>query len=36
MEKISEIKAVLEAADLAELTFLMNKYASDEREGVKK
>lgn len=36
MEKISEIKAVLDGADLAELPFLMEQYASDEREGVKK
>lgn len=36
MEKISEIKADLEAADLAELPFVMEKYAKDSREGVKK
>ncbi len=36
MNKISEIKAALDAADLAELPFLMEQYASDEREGVKK
>lgn len=36
MEKIAEIKAVIEAADLAELPFLIEKYTADEREGVKK
>ena len=36
MEKITDIKAALEAADLAELPFVMEKYAADEREGVKK
>ena len=36
MEKISEIKAVLEDADLAELPFLIEKHQADEREGVKK
>ena len=36
MEKISDIKAALDAADLAELPFLMEKYTADEREGVKK
>lgn len=36
MEKIADIKAVLEAADLAELPFLMDTYAEDAREGVKK
>jgi len=36
MEKITDIKAVLEAADLAELPFLMETYAEDAREGVKK
>lgn len=36
MEKISDIKAVLEEADLAELPFLMEKYKEDPREGVKK
>lgn len=36
MEKIAEIKAALDAADLAELPFVMEKYKSDEREGVKK
>ena len=36
MEKISEVKAALEAADIAELPFVMENYASDEREGVKK
>lgn len=36
MEKIAEIKAALDAADLAELPFVMEKYESDEREGVKK
>ena len=36
MEKIAEIKAALDAADLAELPFVMGKYESDEREGVKK
>ena len=36
MEKISEIKEKLDAADLAELPFVMENYASDEREGVKK
>ena len=36
MEKIAEIKAVIEAADLAELPFLIEKYTTDEREGVKK
>ena len=36
MEKISEIKATLEAADIAELPFLVERYTSDEREGVKK
>ena len=36
MEKIAEIKSVLDAADLAELPFLIERYASDEREGVKK
>ena len=36
MEKIAEIKNTLETADLAELPFVMEKYFSDEREGVKK
>ncbi len=36
MEKIAEIKAALEAADLAELPFIIENYAEDEREGVKK
>ena len=36
MDKIADIKAALEAADLAELPFVMENYASDEREGVKK
>lgn len=36
MNKIAEIKVALEAADIAELPFLMENYASDEREGVKK
>ncbi|MBP3608881.1 MAG: ribonuclease HII [Lachnospiraceae bacterium] len=36
MEKIAEIKAVLESADIAELPFLLEQYASDERAGVKK
>lgn len=36
MNKISEIKAALEAADIAELPFVMEQYVSDEREGVKK
>ncbi len=36
MEKIAEIKAVLENADIAELPFLMETYTADEREGVKK
>ena len=36
MEKIADIKAVLEAADFAELPFVMEKYEADEREGVKK
>ena len=36
MEKLSEVKAALEAADIAELPFVMEKYAADEREGVKK
>ncbi|MBO5352072.1 MAG: ribonuclease HII [Lachnospiraceae bacterium] len=36
MEKIAEIKAVLESADIAELPFLLEQYASDERTGVKK
>ena len=36
MEKISEIKAKIDAADIAELPFLLEQYASDEREGVKK
>ena len=36
MEKISEIKAVLDAADIAELPFLLEQYAGDERAGVKK
>jgi len=36
MEKISEVKAALEAADIAELPFVMENYAGDEREGVKK
>lgn len=36
MEKIADIKMTLEAADLAELSFVMEQYASDGREGVKK
>lgn len=36
MSKIAEIKASFDAADLAELPFLMEQYAADEREGVKK
>ncbi len=36
MDKISEIKSALDNADIAELTFVMERYASDEREGVKK
>lgn len=36
MEKISEIKKVLEAAEEAELPLLMEQYGKDEREGVKK
>lgn len=36
MSKIAEIKASFDAADLAELPFLMEQYATDEREGVKK
>lgn len=36
MSKITEIKASFDAADLAELPFLMEQYAADEREGVKK
>lgn len=36
MSKVSEIKAVMDAADLAELPLLMEQYAADEREGVKK
>ncbi len=36
MEKIAEIKAVLEAADVAELPLIMERYTADEREGVKK
>ena len=36
MKKIADIKAVLETADIAELPFLMENYAADEREGVKK
>lgn len=36
MEKIAEVKAVLETADIAELPVVMEKYAADEREGVKK
>lgn len=36
MDKIADIKNKLEAADLAELPFVMETYASDEREGVKK
>lgn len=36
MEKIAEIKNALDTADLAELPFVMETYASDEREGVKK
>ena len=36
MDKIADIKAALEAADLAELPFVTEKYVSDEREGVKK
>lgn len=36
MEKISDVKAALEAADIAELPFVMEHYAADEREGVKK
>ena len=36
MKKIAEIKAVLETADIAELPFLMEEFAEDDREGVKK
>lgn len=36
MDKISEVKAALDAADIAELPFVMERYAADEREGVKK
>ena len=36
MEKIADIKNILDAADLAELPFVMEKYNADEREGVKK
>ena len=36
MEKISEVKAALEAADIAELPFVMERFSADEREGVKK
>ena len=36
MEKIAEIKNALDTTDLAELPFVMETYASDEREGVKK
>ena len=36
MEKIADIKAVLEASDIAELPFVMDNYAADERAGVKK
>ncbi len=36
MEKIAEIKSVIESADIAELPFLLEQYASDKRAGVKK
>ena len=36
MDKISEVNTALETADLAELPFVMETYAADEREGVKK
>ena len=36
MEKIAEIKAKLDNADLAELPFIMEQYEAEEREGVKK
>lgn len=36
MSKVAEIKASFDAADLAELPFLMEQYAADERESVKK
>ncbi len=36
MNKISELKASFDAADMAEIPFLIEQYAADEREGVKK
>lgn len=36
MQKIAEIKAKLDAADVSELPFLIEEYQKEEREGVKK
>ena len=36
MEKIADIKNTIDAADLSELPFVIEKYEADEREGVKK